>query len=76
MKVKKYKKTSRTTSNVGYQTNVVLDQRRIMLHCSKFSLLSNDLFSNLNIDYHHLNPSVAQSVKISNRLMNPLNVEE
>ena len=47
-----------------------------MLHCSKFSLLRNDLFNKLNIDYHDLNPKVDQSFKIFNQLMNPVNVEE
>ena len=56
--------------------DMVENEEHFMLHCSKFSLLRNDLFNKLNIYDHDLNPNVDQSFKIFNRLMNSVNVEE
>ena len=44
VKVKKYRKTSRATSNVGYQTNVVFESASKVFESSALDFLAHNLF--------------------------------
>lgn len=56
--------------------NKIEDEEHFMLYCSKNSIVRDNLFHKMKIDYHGLMPDTDASLKVFIRLMNPATAEE